>query len=129
MRTSCHVTKTRSEWFLSHCAAIGLAHLTNVLLPEAPQIRTGGVRRCHFLDLQHHNGRYEDTNNIDDGQQSRNDATDQELGRNVVRVYELVRGVACVRFAFNMRYLDTVIDQPNARQCPVDALKSGGKLI
>lgn len=124
MRTSGHVTQSRSEWFLSHRAAISLAHLSNVLLPKASQIGTGGIRRGHFLNLQHHYGRNEDANNIDNGQQSGHDSTDQELGRNVVRVDKLIGGVPGVCFALNMRYLDTVVDQPNARQCPVNALKT-----
>lgn len=91
--------------------------------PIPSQVRTRCVWRCDFFDLQYDNSGNKDTNDVYNRQQARHDSTNKELGRNVISVDELVRGIPMVRFPFNMWYLYTIVDQPDARQSPVQTLK------
>lgn len=86
------------------------------------QIRTGCVRCSDFLYFQHYNGRYENTNDIDNGQATGHNATNEELCRNVICVEPFVRWIAFVWFTFQVWHFYVAINQPIACQCPVQSL-------
>lgn len=95
--------------------------MANNVLPRIDQysplqVRTGRIRRRDLFNLENDYGRDEYANHIHDGQAGGNNAIDQELRGQVVRIDEGIRTGRVHRLVLQVGNPLLRIDEPNAGQ-------------
>lgn len=86
------------------------------------QIRTGRVGGGDLLDFQHYDCGYEYANDINDGQAGGDDAVDQKLCGQIVRVEERIRAGRVHGLVLQVWYALLRIDEPYAGLRPEKTL-------